>query len=83
MNQIQETLAKLSDELAKAMTAAPIKSLLVTRSEAEKLLMVSRSSVLRWQKNGTLPAVRLPGMRATRYRREDVEKLAMAEGRTP
>jgi hypothetical protein len=72
-----ELASRLAATITEAMAACgPERPLLLTRPEVESMLRVSRSSVLRWQKSGLLTPVRLPGVRATRYKREEVEKLA-------
>lgn len=67
----QADLARASDR-AQRLSAA----LLVTEREAAILLGVSASQVRLWRNDGLLVAVRLPGLRAVRFARRDVENLA-------
>ena len=46
---------------------------LLTTAEVEALLRVSRQTLVRWRKDGTLPAVKIG--RLVRYRRDAVEAL--------
>lgn len=48
---------------------------LVTADEVAELLKVTPVTVRRWVKNGRLPAVRLAGLRALRFRFADVVAL--------
>lgn len=50
---------------------------LLTTSEVAAQYRVSRMTVGRWVKAGRLPAIRLAGLRAIRFRREDVEAIAV------
>lgn len=56
-------------------------ALLTTREVAE-LFRVSPASVSAWAKEGLLPAVRIPGTKNWRFRREDIERL-LAAGEQP
>jgi excisionase family DNA binding protein len=47
---------------------------LLTSSEVAKLMRVDRSTVLKWVRDGHLPAIRTPG-RHVRIKRADVERL--------
>ena len=44
--------------------------------EVARVLAVSESQVRNWQRAGVLREVRLPGIRAVRFTRADVEQLA-------
>ena len=46
---------------------------LLTAREVSELLAVSTETVLRWSRNGALPAVRLPGG-AVRFREDALEQ---------
>jgi excisionase family DNA binding protein len=56
-------------------------SVLVTKSEAARILGVSRDTVYRLQAQGLLRDVVVPGMEKPRLRRDDV--LALAKGERP
>ena len=56
-------------------TAAVEPAFLRTREVARKLA-VSESQVRNWQREGVLRVVSLPGIRAVRFVRTDVERLA-------
>lgn len=59
------------------MKARPVlQPLLVTADQAGVLLGFSRSQVLKFERQGLLTPVRVHGLRATRYDREQVEALA-------
>lgn len=63
-------------------------ALLLREREAAAVLGVSVSQVGAWRRQGLLTAVRLPGLRAIRYDRAEVEALARrwcaeARGETP
>ncbi len=51
---------------------------LLTSTEAAKLLGVDRSTVVRYIRQGKLPAIKLPSGH-TRIRRDDVERLIRGE----
>jgi excisionase family DNA binding protein len=54
---------------------APV--LLRTR-EAAHVLSVSESQIIKFERQGLLRAVHIPGIRAVRFVREEVERLAAA-----
>ena len=49
---------------------------LLRRRDAAAALAVSESQVMVWERTGLLRPVKLPGLRAVRLFREDVERLA-------
>lgn len=51
---------------------------LLTASEVAEQYRISRMTVSRWVKAGRLPAIRLAGLRSLRFRRADVDALAIA-----
>lgn len=56
---------------------------LLTSREVAEELRVHRATVLRWAREGTVPAIRLPG-KGIRFRRSDVEAvLATPAGPAP
>ena len=50
---------------------------LLTAAEVVEKYGVHRVTVSRWVKTGRLPAVRLVGLRTLRFRRSDVEAIAV------
>lgn len=48
---------------------------LMTAVEVAELLRVDPATIRRWASEGQLPAIRLPGKRALRFRRSDVDAL--------
>ncbi len=54
--------------------------LFLRRRDTADAMAVSESVVLKWERAGWLTAVKLPGLRALRHRREDVEELARRIG---
>jgi MerR-like DNA binding protein len=50
--------------------------LFVRRSDAARDLSVSESQLLKWERQGILEPVRIPGIRAVRYRASDIRSLA-------
>ena len=50
---------------------------LLTATEVADQYRVSRMTVSRWVKAGRLPAIRLAGGNRMRFRREDVEAIAV------
>ena len=50
--------------------------LFLRRRDTAAAFGVSESVVLMWERTGELRPIRLPGLRAVRHRREDVEALA-------
>ena len=57
-------------------TVPVITPLLLREREAATMLAVSASQIGIWRRAGLLHAVRLPGLRAIRYDRDEVELLA-------
>lgn len=55
---------------------APIAPLLLRRRDVALLLGISESLVLQYERGGLLTPVTMPGVRAVRIAREDVEELA-------
>jgi hypothetical protein len=49
---------------------------LIRRREAAEILGFSQSQLLKWERAGVLTPVRIPGLRAVRYRAADVRSLA-------
>lgn len=57
---------------------------LLTSLEAAAEFRVHRATVLRWAKQGIVPAIRLPGGKGVRFRRADIEAaLANPAGPLP
>jgi predicted site-specific integrase-resolvase len=52
-----------------------VEPILVRRRDTAAALGVSESQVLQWERQGLLPVVKLPGIRASRHRYEDVKRL--------
>jgi len=50
--------------------------LIVTRKEAGEILGFSESQTLKFERQGLLRPIRLPGLRSVRYARAEVEALA-------
>jgi excisionase family DNA binding protein len=48
---------------------------LLTLNEAAKILKVHPNTLRLWDKNGTLPAIRIGVKRVRRYKKEDIEKF--------
>lgn len=46
---------------------------LLTSREVADEFRVHRATVLRWAREGIVPAIRLPGGKAIRFRRSDIE----------
>jgi excisionase family DNA binding protein len=53
-----------------------LQPILLRTREVAQLLSVSESQVLNWSRAGQLHPVTIPGIRATRFRRDEVEQLA-------
>ena len=53
----------------------PVKSELITRKEAMKLLKVSQQTLINYEHFGKLKAHKVAGMHLVRYRLEDIEDL--------
>lgn len=53
-------------------------SLLDRRSDAAKKLAVSQSQILKFERQGLLQPVRIPGIRAVRYVSTEVDALAQS-----
>lgn len=51
-------------------------TLLDRRRDAARKLAVSESQILKWEREGLLRPIRVPGIRAVRYAARDVEALA-------
>jgi hypothetical protein len=51
-------------------------ALLLRRRDAAEILAVSESQLLKWERAGVLTPVRIPDLRAVRYRAADVRSLA-------
>jgi excisionase family DNA binding protein len=51
---------------------------LLTLQEACDLLKVHPNTLRQWDKNGTLPAIRIGQKRVRRYRKEDILKFLQA-----
>jgi len=49
---------------------------LMRRREVAHVLSVSEAQVWKWERAGILAAVSIPGIRAVRYRSDDVRNLA-------
>lgn len=47
----------------------------MTAAEVADAAKVTRTTVSRWVRDGSLPAIRLPGGRTLRFRRADVDAL--------
>ncbi|HEX2343995.1 MAG TPA: MerR family transcriptional regulator [Vicinamibacterales bacterium] len=56
---------------------------LMRRRDAARALGVSESQLIKWESSNVIKPVRIPGIRAVRYRAEDVRRLAanIARGR--
>lgn len=50
--------------------------LLLRRSDAAAVLSVSESQLLKWERDGILTVIRVPGIRAVRYKATDIRSLA-------
>jgi excisionase family DNA binding protein len=59
-----------------ANKASTVQPRFLRARDAARLLAVSESQIRNWAKDGTLTAVDLPGIRAKRFVRADVERLA-------
>jgi hypothetical protein len=46
------------------------------RRDVANDLAVSESQVVKWERQGVIAPVRIPGIRAVRYRADDVRRLA-------
>jgi hypothetical protein len=51
---------------------------LLRRRDAAAILAVSESQMLRWERQHVIAPIRIPGLRAVRYRAADVQTLAEA-----
>jgi predicted site-specific integrase-resolvase len=51
-------------------------ALLDRRRDAARKLAVSESQILKWERDGLLHPIRVPGIRAVRYDASEVEALA-------
>ena len=70
-------LARRAKERKRApRVAVPNGALLVRDTEAAILLSVSTSQIQIWARSGLLHPVKIPGIRATRFSRAEVEALA-------
>lgn len=58
------------------MTHSTDAPLLLRRGDAARALSVSESQLLKWERAGVIETVRIPGLRAVRYRAADVRALA-------
>ena len=56
--------------------AVALPQLLLRTRDVAAFLGVSRSQVESWRRDGTLRVFTLPGLRAVRYSREEVERVA-------
>jgi hypothetical protein len=56
---------------------------LMRRRDAAHLLAVSESQLIKWERQGVIVVITIPGLRAKRYRAADVRSLAanIAAGR--
>ena len=63
-----------SDRALSAVVVMP--PLLLRRRDVAAALAVSESQVVIWERDGLLHPVKLPGIRAIRFYREDVDALA-------
>lgn len=61
-----------NERLAENIDAA----LLCRRRDAAKQLAVSESQILKWERDGLLHPIRVPGIRAVRYSSQEVAALA-------
>lgn len=52
---------------------------LVTLTEACELLKVHPNTLRKWDKNGTLPAIRIGAKRVRRYKKEDIIKFLQSK----
>ena len=50
--------------------------LLLRRRDAALMLAVSESQIVKWERAGVIESVRVPGLRAVRFRAADVRSLA-------
>lgn len=57
--------------------------LLLRRRDAAHSLSVSEAQLIKWERQGIIGPVRIPGLRAVRYRAGDVQALAenISQGR--
>lgn len=58
------------------MSTNPYSTHLDRRRDAARKLAVSESQVLKFERDGLLRAIRVPGIRAVRYVSEEVDALA-------
>jgi excisionase family DNA binding protein len=59
-----------------AQAQSDITPLLLRTREVATLLGVSESQILIWARAGQLRSIRIPGIRAVRFKRDEVENLA-------
>lgn len=59
-----------------AQYVAMSNELLDRRRDAARKLAVSESQILKWEREGLLRPIRVPGIRAVRYAASEVEALA-------
>jgi len=50
--------------------------ILMRRRDAAHALAVSESQIVKWERQGVLTSVQIPGIRARRFRASDVRSLA-------
>jgi excisionase family DNA binding protein len=60
----------------RSTTGVQVEPFYFRRRDTAAALGVSESVVLQWERDGRLPVVRLPGLRAVRHSYEDVKELA-------
>lgn len=62
---------------------APESTFYIRRRDAASYLAVSLSQLLKWERNGVLTPITIPGLKAKRYLASDVRSLAanIARGR--
>jgi excisionase family DNA binding protein len=79
-DQQVKTISQKGNEMSVAEregkeVAERAESLLLTDTEVGRLLSVSRRTIWRLVSSGDLPSpIRMPGLRAARWRREDIEE---------
>jgi predicted site-specific integrase-resolvase len=59
-----------------AMSQTALLVMLMRRRDAAEILAVSESQILKWEREGLLHPISMPGIRAIRYRAEEVRALA-------
>lgn len=75
-SQLDKALAALRGMQQRPTNKPTIEPVLLRTREAALMLSVSETQIGIWTRAGVLSPIRIPGIRAVRYAREDVEALA-------